>query len=79
MELEVVEGSLGQVFEVGGHLAGFGVGLERADQLDVDAEARGDQEEAVLVARLRVRRYRPSLRGGRSRAWVPIEKVPILE
>ena len=53
MQLEVFEGKLGQVFEVGGQLAGFGVGFERADQLDVHPEARGDQEEAVLVAGLR--------------------------
>ena len=52
MELEVFEGGLGQVFEVGGQLAGLRVGLDRADQLGVDAEARGDQEEAVLVAGL---------------------------
>ena len=78
VELEVFEGNLGQVFEVGGQLAGFGVGLERADQLDVDPEARGDHEEAVLVAGL-VRRCRRSLRGGPLRAGVPIAKVPILE
>ena len=65
VQLEVFEGSLGEVFEVGGQLAGFGVGLDRADQLGVDPEARGDQEEAVLVARLRVRRCRRSLRGVR--------------
>ena len=29
------------------------VGDDRADQLDVDAEARGGKKEAVLVARLR--------------------------
>ena len=53
VQLEVFEGDLGQVFEVGGDLAGFGVGLDRADQLGVDPEARGHHEEAVLVAGLR--------------------------
>ena len=31
----------------------FGIGPDRADQLGVDPEARGDHEEAVLVAGLR--------------------------
>ena len=53
MQLEVFEGGLGQVEEFGGEPAGFGVGLDRADELGVDAETRGGQEEAVLVARLR--------------------------
>ena len=52
VQLESFEGNLGQVFEVGGQLAGFGVGFERADQLGVDPEPRGDQEESVLVAGL---------------------------
>ena len=79
VQLEVFEGNLGQVFEVGGQLAGFGVGLERADQLGVDPEARGDQEEAVLVRRASVRRCRRSRSSGPLRAGVPIEKVPILD
>ena len=52
MELEVFEGSLGQVGEFGGQLAGDRVGFDGADELDVHAEAGGGLEEAVLVAGL---------------------------
>ena len=51
MELEFGEGGLGQFGEDDGDLAGF-VGEDGADQLDVDAEARSGEEEAVLVAGL---------------------------
>ena len=50
MQLEVVEGDLGEVVDEGGDLAGDRVGFERADELGVDAEAIGDHEEAVLIA-----------------------------
>ena len=47
MELEVFEGSLGQVEEFRGEPTGFRVGLDRADELDVHAEP----------VRVRKRRY----------------------
>ena len=50
--------------EVGGHLPGLRIGPHRADQLGVDAEARGDHEEAVLVARASVRRCRSTPSSG---------------
>ena len=53
MQVEIFEGNLGQVFEVSGQLSGDGVGLEGADELGVDPKARGDEEEAVLVAGFR--------------------------
>jgi hypothetical protein len=52
MQLEGFEGELGQFFKRGDHLAGLGIGFERADELDVHAETRGDHEEAILVAGL---------------------------
>ena len=39
MQLEIVEGGLGQVGEFDLDLARLGVGVDRADQLGVDPEA----------------------------------------
>ena len=50
MQLEGFEGKLGQVFERSDHLTGLRIGFERADELDVHPRARGDHEQAVLVA-----------------------------
>ncbi len=53
VEVEAFERHLRQVVEVRRHLARLRIGVDRADQLRVDAEAVGDQEEPVLVAGLR--------------------------
>src|SRR4051794_10065020 len=47
VELKVVKRHLGEVFEVDGQLPGAGVRPDRSDQLRVDPEAGGDEEEAV--------------------------------
>ncbi len=53
VEVEGFERDLREVFEVRRDLTGFRVGMDVADQLGVDAEPIRDQEDPVLVARLR--------------------------
>ena len=53
MDVEVVEGHLRQAFEECGQPAGRRVGLDRPDQLRVDAESAEDHEQAVLIPGLR--------------------------
>ena len=73
MDVEFVERDLRQVLEVGRDLAGHRIGSERADQLRVDPEPVGDQEEAVLVARLRFADVdRPDQRSVERAEWIAI-------
>src|SRR4051794_14143165 len=48
VELKIVEGHLGEVFEVDGQLPAAGIRPDRSNQLRVDPEAGGDEEEAIL-------------------------------
>ena len=53
MEVESVERDLGQVGDGHRQAPGLRVGMDGGDDLRVDAEAGGDHEDPVLVARLR--------------------------
>ena len=49
MHLESLEWDLREVVEESGQLPGYGIGPEGAYELGVDAEARSDEEQPVLV------------------------------
>ena len=65
VQVELFERDLRQVVEVDRQLAGLRVGMDRADELGVDAEAVGDHEQPVLVARLRFADVERAGRAGR--------------
>ncbi len=52
VDVEVGKGTLRQIREGGGELAGLGVGGDGAEELDVGGEAVGGEEDAVAIAGL---------------------------